>query len=94
MLTFEVTELDVVRQRGLQASTFLAQPFWEELRQGMYAMIQERLKALRDARNATVEVKANLVDRWLMTEDLVARIERIPVSAVEAARELGRESNE
>lgn len=89
MLTFEVTEQDAIRDRGLMASTFIAQPFWIELQRGMYEAVQECMKAMRGAEHASQEIKANLFDRWLLTEKLVARIERIPQAAIEAARETG-----
>jgi hypothetical protein len=93
MLIQVPTELQEVYQRGLAASTFVSQPFWKELERYMAESIATALEALEKARNAEPTVKANLVDRWLITKDLVARIEQFPVAAIEAARELGEERN-
>ena len=83
------TELSELYQRGLAASTLVSQPFWRELEKYMAEMVQGALEAMEKARHADQYTKANLLDRWLLTKDLVARIEQFPVAAIEAARELG-----
>lgn len=89
MLTYEFTEQELIRQRGLQASTFVSQPFWIELIAGLRAIVQEKQKALEESRFANPQIKAAMVDHLIIAKELVARIERIPQAAIEAARELG-----
>jgi hypothetical protein len=89
MLTFVLTEQEQTIERGLQASTFVAQPFWQEMQKYFVDAVQERLKAMEDGKYASPEVKADLIRRWIITKEIVARIERIPQAAIEAARELG-----
>lgn len=93
MLTFVTSEQDQIRERGLQASTFVAQPFWQEIQKALYDMVQEKLKAMEAAKDASDTVKAHLLDRWIIAKELAARIERIPQLAIEAAREIGEEIN-
>ena len=89
MLELETNEYEIIKHRGLSASTFMAQPFWIEIVAFLDDQIRARLQAMEEAKNASPEIKANMVDRWLITKELVSRIERFPMSAVEAARELG-----
>ena len=91
MLTIEFSEQDQVRQKGLHASTFVAQPFWQEIQIALHDMVQERLNAMEQAKDASDLIKARLLDRWTWTKEIAARIERIPQAAIEAARELGEE---
>lgn len=91
MLQFIETEQDAIREKGLQASTFVAQPFWQDIQKFFHECIHERLKAMEESRFASNDVKARLVDQLLWTKEIVARIERIPQAAIEAARELGEE---
>ena len=94
MLTFEhPTELQEQYQKGLAASTLVNQPFWKLVVEYMNDQVREALEALDDVRHADDRLKANAVNRWLLTKDLVARIEQFPLAAIEAARELG-EMNE
>lgn len=86
------TELTEIYQRGLAASTLIAQPFWKELEHYMAEQILAAQEAMEKARYADQHTKANLLDRWIITKDLVARIEQFPVAAVEAARELGEQT--
>jgi hypothetical protein len=94
MLTYQFTEDDVIRNRGLQASTLVNQPFWKELEIYMAVQIQDALEKLDGAKYADDRVKANLLYRWQVTKDLVARIEQFPVAAIEAARELGEQNGQ
>jgi hypothetical protein len=94
MLTFQYTEDDVIKNRGLQASTLINQPFWKELEIYMAMQIQDALEKLDGAKYADDRVKANLLYRWQVTKDLVARIEQFPVAAIEAARELGEQNGQ
>lgn len=85
------TELQELYQRGLAASTLISQPFWKELERYMEEQIALAMEAMEKAQNASPEVKANLLDRWIITKNLVARIAQFPVAAIEATRELGEQ---
>lgn len=69
------------------ASTFVSQQFWVYLQKSMHEMIDERLLACEQAKDAPDAMKARLLDRYTLTKEIVARIERIPQAAIEAARE-------
>ena len=91
MLTIVLPENEQIRQHGLEAATFCAQPFWQEFQKELHQIADECLRAAAGAKDATDSAKARLLDRWIWTKDIVARIERIPQAAIEAARELGEE---
>jgi len=89
VLVFPITEEDRTRHRGLSASTFVAQPFWIEMQRYMYEAVDERLRAIQESFHAADDVKASLVDRYILTKELVSRIERFPQAAIDAVRESG-----
>ena len=89
MLTYVATVEEQIRERALAASTFVAQPFWQELQKYLHECVAERLRAVEEAKYASDETKARLQDRWTNVKELVARIERFPQAAIEAAREQG-----
>ena len=89
MLTYVQNEQDVIRERGLSASTFVAQPFWQELRTYMHDIIGQKLADIEGSVCASDVVKARFVEQYIQVKELVARIERFPQAAIEAARESG-----
>lgn len=91
MLTFALNEEEQIRERGLSASTFVAQPFWLEMQRYLYEQVQSKLQALADAEHASNEIRLRMLEQWRTTKELVARIERFPQLAIEAARETGEQ---
>lgn len=92
MITAETPkELTEIYQRGLAASTLVSQPFWKELEKYLAEQIVAAMEAMEKARHSDAQVKANLLDRWLITKDLVEKIERFPLAAIEAARDIGEQ---
>ena len=89
MLSFIENEQDAIRERGLAASTFLSQPFWQELQRYMQTLVNQRLADIEGSGLASDVVKARFVEHYIQTKELVARIERFPLAAIEAARESG-----
>ena len=83
------TESEQIHMRGLAASTLVSQPFWKELLQMMHETVNSRLLDIEKSTYAPDSAKANLVDRYILTKELVSRIERFPQGAIEAARESG-----
>jgi len=91
MLTENPAQLSEVYQRGLMASTLISQPFWKELEAYMAEQIQAALENMEKAKHADQHAKANLLDRWILTKELVEKIEKFPLAAIEAAREFAGE---
>lgn len=83
------TEFQEIYQRGLSASTLVNQPFWKELTEFMNQMIRESLEANDKLQHADERIRIHALNRYLITKDLVARIEQFPLAAIEAARESG-----
>lgn len=93
MLVQQIDELQEVYQVGLSASTMVNQPFWKKTSEFMNQMIRESLEALDKVQYADDRIRLNAMNKYLITKELVARIEQFPLAAIEAARELG-ERNE
>lgn len=93
MLEIQIPELDEIYQTGLAASTMVNTPYWRILTEHMNDLIRESLEALDKLQHADDRIRLNALNKYLTTKELVARIERFPLAAIEAARELKGESN-